>query len=96
MAVAPCTPSGVPPPTSPRLLYSSQSRFCFLPYSQGPTQAFWAQKMGAFMSSRSHFRFSFSTFKGLGGLSPASEGGREQMRSWWLWRVWYLLFMRLL
>ena len=53
-------------------------------------------KMGAFASSRNHFRSSFSTFKGLGGLSPASKGGREQMRSWWLWRGWCLLFLRLL
>ena len=27
-------------PPSPRLLYSVQSRFHFLPYSQGPTPAF--------------------------------------------------------
>ena len=85
-----------PPRTSSRLLYSVQSRFHFLPYSQGPTLAFWDQKMGAFVSSRNHFRFSFSPFKGLGGLSPASEGGREQTRSRWLWRGWCLLFMRLL
>lgn len=96
MAVAPCTPSGVPPRHQPSAFILFTKQICFLPYSQGPTQAFWAQKVGAFMSSRRHFRFSFSTFKGLGGLSLASEGGREQMRSWWLWRGWYLLFMRLL
>lgn len=89
---------GTPPPRpAPALGFYTlyKADFTFFLTVRAPPWPFWDQKMGAFVSSRNHFRFSFSPFKGLGGLSPASERGREQIEIRWLWRGWCLLFMRL-